>query len=50
MWFLKRMLRVSSQNRITNDEVLQPVDEGRQLLTEMKKRQMKFIDHLIMKD
>ena len=50
MWFLRRLLRVSWNDRETNESVLQRAGVRRQLLAEVKKRQMKFFGLVIRKD
>ena len=47
MWFYRRMLRISYVDRVTNEEVLQGMNTTRQLIDNIKKRQMKFLGHQI---
>ena len=47
MWFYRRILRVSWVDRVTNEEILRRVGQGRALLGEIRRRQMEFLGHLI---
>ena len=47
MWFLRRMLRVSWRDHVTNDEVLRRAQTNRTLLRTIRARQMKFLGHVI---
>ena len=49
MWFYRRMLRVPYTAHVTNDSVLQRVDQDRQLLNVIQTRQIKFAGHVIRK-
>ena len=50
MWFLRRMLRISYKDRMTNKEVLRRANVGRTLMKDIVKRQMEFFGHVIRKD
>ena len=45
MWSLRRMLRVPWTARKTNTQVLQQANTNRELLKQIKKRQLKFLGH-----
>ena len=45
MWFLRRMLKISYLDRITNKEVLQRAKASRALMKNIRKQQSKFIGH-----
>ena len=47
MWFYRRMLRISWVDRVTNEEVLERVGQGRALLGTIMRRQMEFLGHII---
>ncbi len=46
MWFWRRMLKISWTER-TNEEVLQGVGVGRELMNTVRSRQMRFLDHVM---
>ena len=50
MWFLRRMLRISWTEHITNEEVLRRTGSGRRLMKMIRKRQMEFLGHVMRKD
>ena len=50
MWFYRRMLRISWVDRVTNEEVLERVGQGRALLGTIKRRQMEFLGHIIRRE
>ena len=50
MWFLRRMLRISYKDRVTNEEVLRRAKVGRTLMTDIVKKQMEFFGHVIRKE
>ena len=50
MWFLQRMLRVSWADRDTNEEVLRRAGTYRELLNQVRRRQMAFLGHVYRKD
>ena len=47
IWFYRRMLRIPWTARRTNQEVLQRVGVGRELMTVIMKRQVGFLGHLL---
>ena len=47
MWLYRRMLKVSYQDHVTNEEILQRIQERPKLLTEMKRRKMLYLGHII---
>ena len=47
MWFLRRMWRVPWTARRTNVEVLQMANTSRTLLTTIRKRQLKYLGHVL---
>src|ERR1700733_14325062 len=47
MWIWRRMMRVSRIERKTNEEVLQSVEEKRALLGTIRRRQRKWIEHIL---
>ena len=47
MWFLRRMWRVPWTARRTNQEVLEMANTSRSLLTIIRKRQLKYIGHVL---
>ena len=49
MWFLRRMLKVSYLDRITNEEVLDMAGVDRELLQTITRRRMNFLGHIIRK-
>ncbi len=49
MWFLRRMLRISWTDRVTNTKVLERANVDRSLLKDIVQRQMKFFGHVIRK-
>ena len=50
MWFLRRMLRISYKDRVTNKEVLHRAKVDRTLMKDIVKREMKFFGHAIRKE
>ena len=46
MWFLRRMLRISYKDRVTNEEVLRRAKVDRTLMKDIVKRQMEFFGHV----
>ena len=50
MWFLRRMLRISYKDRVTNEEVLRRAKVDRTLVKDIVKRPMEFIGHVIRKE
>src|SRR5678816_2627402 len=50
MWIWRRMEKVSWTKHITNDEVLQMVDEKRSLITTIRERQKNWVGHILRGD
>ena len=50
MWFLRRMMRIPWTAKKTNEEVLTEAQTTRQLMTKIRKRQAKFVGHVIRKN
>jgi len=50
MWFYRRLRQISYSKHITNTEVLNRVQQDRQLLNMIGKRQLKFLGHVIRKN
>ena len=50
MWLFRKMLRISYQDHITNEEVLRRVHEKRTLLQTIKKHKGTFFGHVIRND
>ena len=48
--FLRRMLRISYKDRVTNEKVLRRANVGRTLMKDMVKRQMEFFGRVIRKE
>ena len=49
MWFLRRILRISHLDRVTNNDVLRRAGVRRELLEVITKRQLRFLGHIIRK-
>ena len=49
MWFLRRMLRISYKDRVTNEEVLRRANVDRTPMKDIVKKQMEFFGHVIRK-
>lgn len=47
MWYFRRIQRVSWQDRITNEEVLQMAREGRYLWKHIQNRRIRLIGHIL---
>ena len=47
MWIWRRMMRISWVERQTNEEVLRRVEEERSLMMVIRRRQMKFLGHIM---
>jgi hypothetical protein len=47
MWFIRRMMRVPWTARKTNEEVLQMAGVGRELLTVIRRRQLRYLGHIL---
>ena len=50
MWFLRRMLRISYKDKVTNEEVLRRAKVDRTLMKDIVKRKMEFFGHVIRKE
>ena len=49
MWFLRRIMKISYLDRVTNEEVLRRAGVERELLANITKRQFQFLGHIIRK-
>ena len=49
MWFLRRMLKISWTQRVSNYQVLQRANTTAQLLSNIRRRQMEFFGHIMRK-
>ena len=47
MFFYRKMQRIPWTARVTNEEVLRRVDEERTLIKEIRRRQLKFLGHIL---
>ena len=47
MWFYRRLLRVSWQEKRTNDSILEELGVKRQLLSEVHKRRLRYVGHSV---
>ena len=47
MWFLRKMQRIPRTDRKTNEQVLQEANENRKLIREIRRRQSKFVGHIM---
>ncbi|GFR64325.1 RNA-directed DNA polymerase from mobile element jockey [Elysia marginata] len=47
MWFLRRMMRIPWSAKKTNEEISTEAQTTRQLMTKIRKRQTKFVGHVI---
>ena len=45
MWLLRRMMRISWVERVTNEQVLQRAGTKRELMKSIRQRQMRFLGH-----
>ena len=50
MWFLRRMMRVSWTDHVTNEDVLERTRSSRTLLQTIAKRQICFLGHILRKN
>jgi len=50
MWIWRKIERIAWTDHITNDEVLERVQENRQLINLIKERQAKWIGHVMISD
>ena len=49
MWFLRRMLKISWTDKISNENILIQTNERRKIIMGLRKRQSKFIGHILRK-
>ena len=47
MWFWRRLLKVKDTDKISNEEVLQRVDEQRTLTDKIFRRKRKWVGHVV---
>ena len=50
MWFLRRMLRISWTDKVTNEEGLDKTNVDRKLLNDIVSRQMKLFGQIVMRE
>ncbi|GFS15870.1 endonuclease-reverse transcriptase [Elysia marginata] len=50
MWFFRRMLRVPWTARKTNEEVLKETETTRSLMNRIRRRQAKFVGHIMRRE
>ena len=50
MWFLRKIMKISYANRITNEGVLRRARMERELLSTIRKRQYRFLGHVTHKE
>ena len=50
MWFYRRMLRISWTQHVSNYEVLRRMQTRRRLMLDIRKRQLKFLGHIMRKE
>ncbi|GFO05088.1 endonuclease-reverse transcriptase [Plakobranchus ocellatus] len=50
MWFFRRMLRVPWTARKTNEEVLKETESTRSLMSRIRRRQAKFVGHIMRRE
>ena len=50
MWFWRRLLKIKSTDKISNEEVLRRVDEQRTLIDTIYRRKRKWIGHAVWGD
>ena len=50
MWFLRRMLRIPWTARMTNERVMELAGVRRELMAEVRKRQLKVLGHILRHD
>ena len=50
MWFYRRMMRISYSEHMSNVEVLRKVEGSRNVIRNTRKRQLKFLGHIMRKD
>ena len=49
MWFFRRMLRISWTERVSNEEVLNRAGAKREIMKMIRRRQMRFLGHIMRK-
>jgi hypothetical protein len=49
IWFWRRMLKVPWTDKITNEDILKQVNMKRKLIKEIRKKQSRFIRHILRK-
>ena len=49
VWFLRRMLRISWMDKVSNEEVFQTAEVKRKLLHDIRIRQLGFLGHVMRK-
>jgi len=47
MWFIRRMLKISGSQKISNAEVLKRADTHRDLMKSVTARQIRFVVHFL---
>ena len=47
VWFLRRMMRISWKDKVSNEEVFRRAGTGRKLIFDLRMRQMKFLGHVM---
>ena len=50
MWMYRRMMRISFSQHMSNEEVLRKVEADRNLIKNIRKRQLEFLGHTLRKD
>ena len=50
MWFYRRMLKVSWTQKRTNEEVLQMAGADREMIINIRRRQMTFLGHIMRRE
>ena len=50
MWFLRWMMKIPWTDKVRNEEVLKRAGTGRKLILEIRKKEMRFLGHLMRKD
>ncbi|KAG1683801.1 Cadherin-23 [Nymphon striatum] len=50
MWFLRRKLRISYRDRVTNERVLERTQTSKEFLKDIQERQLTFLGHCIRKE
>ena len=47
IWFYRRMLKISWTDRVRNDEILHRADTKREIMTAIRRRQLRFLGHVL---